>query len=320
MKKLLLAAAALALAPSAAETSQPAPASAETQPAQAQPAPAAVPDVDPAIWVVRDEDTTIYLFGTFHLLDGRRDWFNDEVRTAFDSSSELVIEMIAPGDAAEVQQIVAGYARAADGQLLSRRLPAELNGQVQEKLAAIGIPAEQLDRMDPWFVGNLLSVIELQKLGFAGEHGVETVLTAAARERGMRLGEVETFRGQLEMFDTLPEALQVAQLEQTIEMLDRLGEVMEPLLTSWSNGDTDTFATLMNDGMDEHPELYRLLLSNRNANWAEWIEQRMAQPGTVFMAVGAGHLGGRDSVQDFLARRGLRSERVAAEGAVQPAA
>ena len=47
--------------------------------------------------MVRDADTTIYLFGTFHLLDGRP-WFNDEVKTAFDASSELVMEAILPED------------------------------------------------------------------------------------------------------------------------------------------------------------------------------------------------------------------------------
>ena len=92
---MLLLAAALAFAP--------APALAQAAPRRPPPAPAAaprtapLPDADPALWVVRDADTTIYLFGTFHLLDGRP-WFNDEVRTAFDASDELVMEAILPED------------------------------------------------------------------------------------------------------------------------------------------------------------------------------------------------------------------------------
>ena len=54
------------------------------------------PDADPAIWVVNDRDTVIFLFGTFHALDGKSDWFNDEVRTAFTSSDELMLETIVP--------------------------------------------------------------------------------------------------------------------------------------------------------------------------------------------------------------------------------
>ena len=69
----------------------------------------AAPDANPALWVVRDADTTIYLFGTFHLLDGRP-WFNDEVRTAFDASDELVMEAILPEDPASLQPMIMRYA------------------------------------------------------------------------------------------------------------------------------------------------------------------------------------------------------------------
>src|SRR3954451_24332452 len=56
--------------------------------------PPAPVNADPAIFVVRDADTTIYLFGTFHALDGKADWFTDEVKSAFDQSSELVLETL----------------------------------------------------------------------------------------------------------------------------------------------------------------------------------------------------------------------------------
>ena len=59
------------------------------------------------MWVVRDEDTVIYLFGTFHLLDGKTDWFNDEVRQAFDSSQELVFEINMPKNQGEIKYLYA---------------------------------------------------------------------------------------------------------------------------------------------------------------------------------------------------------------------
>lgn len=100
MKKLLLSAAAFV---SAGALCAPALASHEAKPAAA-PAQAAKPDADPALWVVRDADTTIYLFGTVHMLDGKRDWFNDEVKAAFDKSGELVLEADVPADPAEQQK------------------------------------------------------------------------------------------------------------------------------------------------------------------------------------------------------------------------
>jgi uncharacterized protein len=52
------------------------------------------------------------------------------------------------------------------------------------------------------------------------------------------------------------------------------------------------------------------LLTQRNANWAKWIKERMARPGTVFVAVGAGHLGGKSSVQKLLKKQKLKAKRV----------
>ncbi|HEX9932047.1 MAG TPA: TraB/GumN family protein, partial [Allosphingosinicella sp.] len=145
MKKLLLAAL-MALAP--------APALAAETPA---PAPAPRTDADPALWVVRDADTTIYMFGTFHLLDGRRDWFNDEVRAAFDRSSELVLEARMPENQAELEPLFHRYAIDPSGRRLSQRLGEEENRALAAALASAGVPAAALDRFEPWFVTMTLS-------------------------------------------------------------------------------------------------------------------------------------------------------------------
>src|SRR3954464_690045 len=61
-----------------------------------QPIAPPTPHVDPAIFVVRDADTTVYLFGTFHALDGKSEWFNDQVKDAFGRSDGLVLETLVP--------------------------------------------------------------------------------------------------------------------------------------------------------------------------------------------------------------------------------
>jgi uncharacterized protein len=84
---------------------------------------------------------------------------------------------------------------------------------------------------------------------------------------------------------------------------------MDGLVAKWSSGDIDGLAKLMNEGLTD-PELYDKLLTQRNANWATWIKERMAKPGTVFVAVGAGHLGGKTSVQKLLKKQKLKAKRV----------
>ena len=66
---------------------------AAASPTAAPPVPA---NANPAIFVVRDADTVVYIFGTFHALDGQSEWFNDQVKDAFDKSNELVLETLIP--------------------------------------------------------------------------------------------------------------------------------------------------------------------------------------------------------------------------------
>lgn len=291
MKKLALA---LALASVAA------PAVAETP----------LPNINPAMWVVKDKDTTVYLFGTFHLLDGKRDWFNDEVKTAFDASDELVMEIVMPENPAELTPLIMKHAVDPNGKTLTSKLQPAVKAKLDKELGTLGVPAAAMDKLEPWFVSMTLAALGAGKLGLKPEHGPEKVLAAAAKEKGKKIGAVETVEGQILILDGMPEATQVAALSHTVENLEKLGETFTPMVAAWSNGDTNALVKLMNDGMAKDPSLYKLMLTDRNAKWADWIGERMAAPGTVFMAVGAGHLVGKNSVQDYLASKGMTAVRI----------
>ena len=86
--------------------------------------------------------------------------------------------------------------------------------------------------------------------------------------------------------------------------------VFDRLVTAWSKGDPDGVASEMNDSLKDSPEVAQALLVDRNKRWAAWIAERMQQPGTVFVAVGAGHLAGAQSVQAQLGAYRLKAVRV----------
>ena len=276
------------------------------------PLPGADRDADPALWVVRDADTTIYLFGTIHLLDGRT-WFNDEVRTAFNASGELVLEAKLPDNPAELQGMIMQYAVDQQGRTISSRLTPAQNAQLNRALAQIGVPERALDRLEPWFVTLTLTAVLAQQLGITADNGPETVLTRAAQARSMPIAELEGMEAQIRIFDRMPDSLQVTQLTQTLDEFGTVGEKLGPMLTAWSTGDAERLAALTNEEAEQGPEaraLHRIIFTDRNAAWAAWIQQRLARPGVVFIAVGAGHLTGGDSVQAALNARGIRSARV----------
>jgi uncharacterized protein YbaP (TraB family) len=316
--KFKLLAALLALLPGLAcaqAPSPPAPAANQAAPAP-PPAPPPLPganrDADPALWVVRDRDTTIYLFGTIHLLDGRT-WFNDEVRTAFNASHELVLEARLPDDPASLQGMILRYALDPRGPTLSSRLTPAQNATLNRALGQIGVPPGAFDHMEPWFVSLTLSAVLVQQLGLSADNGPETILTHAAQARHLPIGELEGMEFQIRLFDAMPVPLQMTQLTQTLDELDHVREKFEPLLAAWSTGNVARLAAVTageeGDTADDRA-LHRLVFTNRNTAWATWIRQRLARPGTVFIAVGAAHLAGPDSVQSHLRALGIQSARV----------
>jgi len=271
---------------------------------------AELPDADPAIWVVKDPDTTIYLFGTFHALDGKHAWFNDEVKTAFDQSKELVLELPPMDDPAAVQPVIMKYAVDTSGKKLSDKLSSATREKYVKALADIGAPPAAFDSFKPFFAALTIVMANAQKLGFTGEKGAEATLTKAAKDSGKPISGLETMDFQMGLFAQMSEAEQIKMLEETLDELPETAEMFGRMNEYWTKGDAEGFATLMNEMNAQSPATYELLLTSRNANWAEWIDGRLDKPGTVFVAVGAGHLGGKDSVQDLLAKRGIKSDRI----------
>jgi hypothetical protein len=110
-------------------------------------------------------------------------------------------------------------------------------------------------------------------------------------------------------FDNLPLASQIAFLNSAVKTMPDAVPGMEQMIGHWARAETDELAKMMNEGLED-PLLYRTLLVDRNQQWANWIAKRLEQPGTVFFAVGAGHLAGKESVQAQLAALGIATSRV----------
>ena len=269
----------------------------------------ALPDADPAMWKVADEDTTIYLFGTFHALDGKSDWFNDEVKTAFDKSDELVIEAILPEDPGALQPIVMKYALDTTGKPLSAKLSPEGQKQLAAGLAAIGAAPTAFDKFKPFFASISMAAIGMQKMGLTADKGAEQSLRSAAKAAGKPVSAIEDAEFQIAMLDRVPEAEQVVMLEQLLKSMDEMPAEMANMLNDWNRGDAAAFKAIMDKSEGQGPAAYKVIFSDRNATWAEWIDNRLDKPGTVFLAVGTGHLAGKDSVQDLLERRKIKAVR-----------
>ncbi|MBU2341297.1 MAG: TraB/GumN family protein [Alphaproteobacteria bacterium] len=263
----------------------------------------------PALWQVADEDTTIYLFGTVHALPEDIDWYSGPVATALGSSGTLVTEIPSgfEQDPANQQKII-GMAMLPEGESLRELLDPEQRASYEAAMTSLDLPVGAFDRFEPWFAGMNLAVLPLLKAGYAAESGVEKVVEQRAPEGATR-DALETVEFQLGMLDTLPPQSQVDFLTATTDMIDEIVPMMNQMLSEWVEGDAEALGALMNANLAD-PVLAEALLYGRNRTWAAWIDERLDTPGTVFVAVGAGHLAGTHSVQDYLEQRGTTVTRI----------
>lgn len=264
---------------------------------------------DPALWVVKDDDTTIYLLGTVHVLKPGTEWLDGGVKTAYDASSEVVLELLQPEPAA-MQASMGKYGMDPDGPALTAKLSPELKAAYLKTTGELGLPVPAFEKFQPWLASVVMSLTAIQKAGYDPESGVEKQITVVAKRDGKTLAGLETADEQLSFFASLPEAAQIALLKATIEQLPTVNTMFADMVGSWATGDPDALARLLNANMGESPELVKVLLTDRNQRWAKWIDDRLDKPGTVFVAVGAGHLAGKGSVQDYLKARKLTAKRI----------
>ena len=261
----------------------------------------------PALWQVSDKDTTIYLFGTVHALPKDKNWFDSRIQRAFDASTELVTE-VDISDVGSSTQALQAQGMLPEGQSLRDMMSPMDREEYEMALVSLGIPVETLDRYEPWLAAMTLSLLPLLRAGYDTQSGVEMALGEKAGADKKR-GALETIEQQIELFDGMPVDAQLSFLDQTVEQIPKASNTLDAMVAEWIEGDASELARLMNSELTD-PVLRDRLLIQRNANWADWIKRRLDTPGTVFIAVGAGHLAGKGSVQDQLRQRHVKVKRV----------
>lgn len=264
----------------------------------------------PALWVVKDADTTIYLFGTVHLLPHDTDWQFPALHEALADSQALYVE-ITDDDAPNMTALVLRYGMDTAHPLTSLLTPFE-RGRLDRAARLADVPGgtAALDRMRPWLAALTLTVAPLVRAGLDPAQGVDKQLRATMQAAGKPVYGLETAKQQIHLLADMPQAMQLALLRSTLRDTDRATVDLKALIQAWKNGDDAAIARLENDLLRrQEPLLYQRLLVQRNQAWARRIEQLLARPGTVFIAVGAAHLAGSDSVQAQLAHDGVATQR-----------
>lgn len=279
----------------------------DAAPAAAHPA---IQGQGPALWVVKDADSTLYLFGSIHVLRPTTGWASPRVNAAFDSASDIWFEISNPDDQAAIIPLIQQHGLSPQTPLSSRLTPEEV-AELDEAAKAIGASAAQMDIMKPWLAALSLSVAPLVKAGYDPKSGVEMALKARAEAAGKPIHGFETLDKQIGMLANLPDETQLAFLRETLKNYDKATTMLDTMVGAWAQGDVATLDRVAVQEMkSDSPELYKVLLVERNTDWANQIQTLLQGSGTAFIAVGAAHLAGEDSVQAILKSRGVTVEPV----------
>ena len=264
---------------------------------------------EPALWKVQGPHATVYLFGTVHVLKPETQWRSPKIEAAFKASDVLWEEIKDVDDTAAMQPLVLKY-----GFDVARPLSTKLDAEGKARFAAaaigLGVTTAQFESLRPWLAGLEVTVLSLQKAGYEANNGVDVALKDMAVKQGKPLRAFETAEQQVRFFADLPQKLEVEFLLSSLDDVDKGAAEFGTLVDAWDAGDTRKLEQVLNDDTkDNYPDLYRILLAQRNQAFADKIETLLKGDGVVFVAVGAGHLVGPDSVQADLAKDGIKAER-----------
>jgi uncharacterized protein YbaP (TraB family) len=269
-------------------------------------------EITPPFYVVRDADSTMYLFGTVHIRPSGADWGNARVRAALAETQEIWTELeMSPAMDARAQTLAMQLGMAPPGRPLSSWLTPEENQSLNATLTRMGFPAGALEQFQPWLAGLTLSLVPVIRAGYDPNSGVDRAVDAFGDANGKTMRAFETVEEQLGFFaDMSPEA-QREMLREAIAQEPEAAAIMGHLTQAWERGDIETLnALVIDDARLNYPEMYDVIFVQRNNAWMRTLVSEMNGSGVDFVAVGAGHLLGEHGLVAQMRDRGYTVEAV----------
>lgn len=259
------------------------------------------------LWQVQGSKGTVYLAGSFHLLTEDVYPLDSIFVALFEESDMLVLEI--PADSLQssaAQRYMLQKGLYQDGGTLADAVPESLYVATSEFLSGVGVPIAMFQKARPWFMAMTLSVLQMQKLGFRAENGLDFYFADLARKAGKPITGLETVAEQLAIFAGMPDSLQAAFLQETLGEIGTMETSIKELLAAWKQGDAEKIAAMLFDSMAEFPALQKRLLRDRNERWVEKIIPMLEQGKRAYIVVGAGHLAGEFGLPSLLRQKGYR--------------
>ncbi|MGB8366055.1 MAG: TraB/GumN family protein [Rhizomicrobium sp.] len=263
----------------------------------------------PALWTVRSNNATAYLFGSIHLLPTNIAWHTGRIDAALDAADIFVFE--APMDdagKAAVADFIRKYGSLPAGTTLPSLLGKDALKDYRRALALAHVAPETLDHERPWLAEIVIDVAYLQQLHYMVEGGVDRQIFALAEQRKKPVRAFETPEQQLALFMPKDTKLEIAEFDADLKQFQSEQSTIGAMVDAWDECDVKSVGRLMNKELDSVPGAKKALIDDRNAAWVKQLDTMLQAHATYFITVGAGHLVGPHGVPALLRAQGYRVE------------
>lgn len=262
------------------------------------------------LWAVHSGKNTVYLLGSIHILKKDAYPLPETIEKAYGCCSKILFETDLDGmqdPASQNKMTKLGLYPA--GETLRKNISAQTYELLKQKAAAANVPMERLEQFKPWFVAIAITALEIQRLGYDPELGVDRHFFNRAKKDGKEMAFLETNEQQLNLMADMNRYQQEMFLKETLKELEIIGTMASDMVKAWETGDSEKLYFITKTGFDKYPDIYYRFFIQRNKNWVPQIEKLLKLDGDVLVIVGAGHLAGEQSLIELLVKNGHQVEQ-----------
>jgi uncharacterized protein YbaP (TraB family) len=259
--------------------------------------------------VIKGTKNTVYLAGSVHLLPANDSKLPAGFDKAYADSSALVMEIdLDDMDSMDPMSLL-GSGMSED-EALSATIGKARFEKLSKQFADLGVPTELVERLQPWMAAMMLEQMQLLKLGFNPDSGVEKQLAAHAQGDHKEITGLETVQEQLDVLANMSRPDQIKFLDLTLEEMEQAKGETDSLLKAWRGGDMSKLASMLSEEYGAAPGLYSRLISDRNRKWIPQIEKMLKSDKNYMVIVGTLHIVGKSGLLDLLKADGFSAKQI----------
>jgi hypothetical protein len=259
------------------------------------------------MWSVQGPKSKVFLLGSMHMFKAAAYPLEPRIEKAYQSCPRVVFEADLEGPGTdEIRDMMLKLGTYHDGKTLPKEISEKTYALFRERVEANNLKVEQFDTYRPWFAALSIATVELKRLGFTAQNGLDAHFSDEAVSDKKKIIYLETARQQLDLLANAFPGKEEDLLKQALEEIAVLEKASAEMVQAWKAGDAARMEAFTQKSLKEFPEVEKKLFTERNKAWTTRILRLLSQEGDVFVVVGAGHLVGKGGLLEMLKAKGYK--------------